>query len=105
MAKNNKEPNAKLMIPGTGPEDLIAECASLALNLAKRQLKDGTAKAQVISHFLEAGSEKSQLELDILREKKSLLKAQTAAIQAAGDSKELLDTVLMALKKYSGSED
>lgn len=92
------------MIPGTGPEDLIAECASLALNLAKRQLKDGTAKAQVISHFLEAGSEKSQLELDILREK-SLLKAQTAAIQAAGDSKELLDTVLLALKKYSGSED
>ena len=39
---------------------------TLAVDLAERQLLEGTASAQVISHYLKLGSTKDRLEKEIL---------------------------------------
>ena len=95
MAKKEKV-DLNLLRSTMGPEDSIAEAQALAMNLAKKQLRDGTAKAQVISFFLDLGTKKSELELQILEEKK----AQTKQ----GDTKAILEEALKAFRKYAGGE-
>ena len=103
MAKKEKV-DLNLLRSTMGPEDSIAEAQSLAMNLAKKQLREGTAKAQVISFFLDLGTKKSELELQILEEKKALLQAQTKSLTEQGDTKAILEEALKAFRKYAGGE-
>lgn len=75
---------------------------SLAVDLAEQQLMDGTASAQVISHYLKLGSTKERLEKEILEQQKELMKAKTEAIQSAKRVEDLYLEAMNAMKTYSG---
>lgn len=77
----------------------------LAMNLAEQQIREGTASAQVITHFLKAGSTKEKLEKEILSEQKKLVKAKTEAIHTAKIVEELYSNAIDAFKKYGGDFD
>lgn len=77
----------------------------LATELAAKQLMDGTASSQVITHYLKLGSSKERLEQDILKENKKLLKAKTEAIESAKRVEELYSEAIVAMRKYSGHGD
>lgn len=78
----------------------------LAVDLAEKQLREGTASSQVITHYLKLGSTKERIEKQILEKQKDLLEAKTQAIKATQVSDEKYDILLNALKSYSGgSED
>lgn len=88
--------------PALTPEARENQLIYLATDLAEKQLRDGTASSQVITHYLKLGSSKEKLEQDILKENKKLLTAKTEALQSAKRIEELYTEAISAMRKYSG---
>ncbi len=78
--------------------------AALAMELAERQLRDGTASAQVISHFLKAGSIREKLEQQRLAQENQFLGAKIESMASAKRVEELYGKALNAMRRYSGQE-
>lgn len=90
------------MRPALTPEAEENQMISLAVSLAKKQLQEGTASSQVITHFLKLGSTKERIEKEILEKQKELISAKTEALQSAKRIEELYTDAINAMKKYSG---
>lgn len=88
--------------PALTPEARENQMISYAIDLAEKQLIEGTASSQVITHFLKLGSSKERIEKEILEKQKSLIEAKTKAYQAADDMKELYAEAIKAMRTYSG---
>ena len=76
----------------------------LATRLAEKQLAEGTASAQVITHYLKLGSTKERLEKEKLERENELLRAKAEQIQQAAYTEELYANAIEAMKRYSGNE-
>ena len=100
--KSKKTVNRK-RAPAKTPEARENQLVALAIDVAEKQLLDGTASSQVITHYLKLGSTKDRVEKDILLEKKELLKAKTEAMQSSKRVEELYKTALDAMRMYSGN--
>lgn len=103
VANNSSEP--KPLKAATTPEARENQLIYLATELAAKQLMDGTASSQVITHYLKLGSSKERLEQEILQENKKLLTAKTEAIQSAKRVEELYANAISAMRRYSGHGD
>lgn len=90
--------------PAKTPEARENQMVALAIDVAEKQLEEGTASSQVITHYLKLGSMKDRVEKEILMEKKELLKAKTEAMQSSKRVEELYKTALDAMRKYSGND-
>ncbi|GHU53532.1 hypothetical protein AGMMS49975_11830 [Clostridia bacterium] len=88
--------------PALSMETREQQLISLAVDLAEKQLLDGTASAQVISHYLKMGSTKERIEKDILEKQKELITAKTQALQSARNVEELYANAINAIRNYSG---
>lgn len=75
----------------------------LATKLAEKQLVEGTASSQVITHYLKLGTVKAQLEKEKLEHENELLKAKTEAIKSAERSEALFADAIRAMRTYSGA--
>lgn len=91
--------------PAKTPEARENQLISLAVDLAEKQLLDGTASSQVISHYLKLGSSKERIEKEILEYKKGLIKAQTESIQSGKRVEELYKNALSAMRSYGGNRE
>lgn len=78
---------------------------SLAIDLAEKQLLEGTASSQVISHYLKLGSSKDRIEREILEKQKELISAKTEALQSQKRVEELYKDALNAMRNYAGQGD
>lgn len=88
--------------PGLTPESRENQVISLAYDLAEKQILEGTASSQVITHFLKLGSTKEKIEKEILEKQKELITAKTEALQSAKRIEELYTDAIKAMRKYSG---
>lgn len=88
--------------PALTPESRENQLIALSVDLAEKQLREGTASSQVITHFLKLGSTKNQLELEKIRHENALLEARTQSLQSAKRVEELYENALNAMKDYSG---
>jgi hypothetical protein len=90
--------------PATTPEARENQLIAQAVDLAEKQIGDGTASAQVISHFLKLGSSREKLEQQRLGLENNLLvvKAETLASQARVE--ELYKDALNAMRAYTGQD-
>lgn len=86
------------------PEARENQLISLAVDLAERQLSEGTASAQVITHYLKLATTKERLEKEKLARENELLKAKTDAMQSQKKSEELYEKAIIAMRSYSGME-
>lgn len=100
-SKNVKD-QPKNRPPAKTPEARENQLISLAVDLAEKQLKEGTATSQVITHYLKLGSTREYLEKEILKEKKELLSAQTKQIESSERIEALYKEALDAMRTYSG---
>lgn len=91
--------------PALSPEEREDQLISLAVDLAERQLVEGTASAQVITHYLKLGSTKERLEKEKLAKENELLKAKTDSLQSAKKVEELYQNALDAMRSYRGDND
>jgi hypothetical protein len=89
--------------PAMNPKDREDELINLAVGLAEKQLKDGTASTQVIVHYLKLGSTRGMLEHEMLENKTKLVKAQTESIESNKRVEDLYKNALEAMQIYSGN--
>lgn len=99
----SKEPVKKLR-PATTPEARENQLIALAVDLAEKQLLDGTASSQVITHYLKLGTQKEKLEREILEKKKDLMQAQTDNLQSVKKIEEMYTEAIKAMRHYSGQD-
>lgn len=88
--------------PAISPEARENQMIALAVDLAEKQLMEGTASSQVITHFLKLGTTKAELEREKLANENKLLQAKTEAIESAKKVEELYANAISAMKIYSG---
>lgn len=103
MAKTgNKVPRKQQRPPARTPEERENQLISEAIDLAEKQLLDGTASAQVITHFLKLATTKTQLEVEKIKHENKLIEAKTDSIQSSKHIEELYDEAIKAMKMYGG---
>lgn len=78
---------------------------NLAINLAEKQLRDGSASSQLISHFLKLATVRDQLEIKKLESDITLSQAKVKAIENSSKIEELLSQAIDAMKDYGGDSD
>lgn len=105
MRKEKAEGSSRPRRPGLTPEARENQLISLAVDLAEKQLQEGTASSQVISHFLKMGSPKERAEREIRELEKELLVAKTEALKSQKRSEELFAEAIKAFRDYSGQGD
>ncbi len=94
--------SSRKMRPALSPEARENQLVSLAVDLAEKQLLEGTASSQVITHYLKLGSTKERIEKEILEKQKDLIEAKTQSLQSAQKIEELYTNALNAMRNYSG---
>ena len=105
MAKNTKQTSVKKMRPALTPEARENQLISLAVDLAEKQLREGTASSQVITHYLKMGSTKERIEQEIREKQKELISAKTESLQSSKRIEELYSNAIKAMRRYSGHGD
>lgn len=93
------------MRPALTPEGRENQMISLAIDLAEKQLMEGTASSQVITHYLKLGSTKERIEKEILEKQKELIEAKTQSLQSSQRIEELYKNALDAMRSYAGQGD
>lgn len=107
MARPKKDPtrpNQKLRAPAKTFESRENQLIALAVDLAEKQLSDGTASAQVIAHYLKLGSTKERLEKQKLVTENELLKAKTESLKSQKKIEDLYLNAITAMRSYSGQQ-
>ena len=106
MAKNNTTKSSdspRRRRPALTPEVREGQLISAAMDLAEKQILEGTASSQVITHFLKLGCMREQLERERLEEENKLLRAKTKAIEEEAEHRVSYEKVIKAMQKYSGA--
>ena len=89
------------MPPALNPDAREAQLCALAIDRAEQQLRDGTASAQVITHYLKLASSRERLEREILQGQANLYNAKSKALANSQDERELLERAMRAFTDYS----
>ena len=87
------------------PEARENSLISMAYDLAEERLRNGTATAQEVTHFLKLGSAKSRIEAEKLELEKELVKAKTENLRAQQEMTKMFSDAMAAMKEYRGEED
>ena len=90
--------------PATTPEGRETQLIARAVDLAEKQLTEGTASAQVISHYLKLGSSREKLEQKRLEMEVSLMATKQEAMESHKRIEELYGQALDAMRSYAGYE-
>lgn len=91
--------------PAKTPEARERQLVNLAVDVAERQMLDGTVSAAVLTHYLKMASareEKERLKLDL---ENKLLAAKTEAIGSQVRSEELQKEAIAAFQSYKGMDE
>lgn len=88
--------------PATTPEGRENQLISLAADLAERQLVQGTASSQVITHFLKLASTREKLEQERFQRENLLLSAKVEQIASSNRMEALYAEALNAMRGYRG---
>lgn len=105
VARRINHPNASAsrQPPATTPEARENQLIAAAVDLAERQLQDGSASAQVITHYLKLGSSRERLEQERLEQEVAFMKIKAEAMESAKRVEELYGQALNAMRAYSGN--
>lgn len=105
MRETAREEPAKRRAPAPTPEARENQLISLAVDLAEKQLAEGTASAQVITHYLRLGTTRERLEKEKLERENELLRAKTEALESGKRLEELYSEAMRAMKSYRWTLD
>lgn len=102
IRRNNvpsSESSSRKRKPDTTPEGRESKMISLAEKLAERQLQDGTASSQVLTHYLKLGSSRELKEQAKIEGEIAL---QEARIKSLGSTERLETLYAEAMKAIQG---
>lgn len=90
--------------PATTPDGRENQLVALAVDLAEKQIREGTVSSQVLTHYLKLGSSRERLEQERLRRENHLLEAKAEAMASAKRVEELYGKALNAMRTYAGQD-
>lgn len=107
MAKRNVRPleigKSDRPYPAAGSQEQREnQLIALAYDLVEQRIRDGTASAMEVCHFLKLGSSKDRLEREIMQEQKKLVGAKTDAYESGKRLEVLYQDAIDAMRRYSG---
>lgn len=91
--------------PAMTPKAREDQLISLATDLAEKQLREGKASSQVITHYLKLATTREQLEKEKLEKTIKRLEAQTEMYESGKRVEELYSKALSAMREYRGEEE
>ena len=97
MANRPQEP------PAQDPVAREKQLINLAVDLAEKELIEGTASPSVLTHYLKLASTRETVEREILEKQAKLITAKTDSISQAKDTEEMVKQAIDAMRTYSGS--
>lgn len=92
-------------MPALSEEGRENQLIAMAINLAEKQLREGTASSQVITHFLKLGTQAAKLEKEKLRHETELLAAKKQAIESSERIEQLYSNAIQAMRSYAGQKE
>lgn len=98
-----EQPARPKLPPATTVEARENQLVALAFDVAEEQMRNGTASAQIISHYLKLGSTRERLEQENLRRDLELKRIKAEAIESAKDAEAMYRQALEAMQIYSGN--
>jgi hypothetical protein len=104
VSRRKEEPTSQTSSrrPATTPEARENQLIAYAEDLAAKQLQEGTASAQVITHYLKLGSSREKLEQERLRQEVGLLQIKAETIASQQRIEELYVEAIAAMRSYAG---
>lgn len=106
MARSSKKVAQKRKTPpALTPESRENQMIALAIDLAEKQLSEGTASSQVITHYLKLATSKERLEKEKLQLENELIQAKTESLKSQKKIEELYSEAIKAMRSYSGTEE
>ncbi len=101
--KKTPQPLETPTIPSaTTMEGIENECISLAYAQAKQRLLEGTATSAEIVHFLKLGSQREQLDEEIVRKDIELKDAKIESLQSNKEIKSMFEAAMQQMQRYQG---
>lgn len=95
--KKDERSNQPALDPVAREKQLI----NLAVDLAEKQLRDGTAPASVINHYIKLASTRESIEREILEKQAQLITAKADAINHSRESENTAKEAIEAMRNYS----
>lgn len=102
---SGSKPRRRSQRPATTPEGRENQLISLAYDAAEDLFLNGNAPAQVINHFLKAGSSRDALEKARLEKENLLMSAKIEQIQSQQKMEDLYQQAMAAFTEYSGQDE
>ena len=105
MVSSRKKPEepARRRAPAKTPEARENQLIAAAVDLAEKQILDGTVSSQVLSIYLKYASTQHALEQENLRLQNELLAVKRDAIANAETTETLYREALDAMRAYQGN--
>lgn len=98
VSVNNNKEDTKSIRPALNPDARDNQLIALSVDLAEKQLREGTASSQVIVHYLKLAANREKMRLE-----NELLKAKTQNLKSSEKSEKLYEEALKAFASYAGS--
>src|SRR3954463_6154785 len=100
--RSSSDDDRRPRAPARTPEARELELSSAAYDLAEKQITDGTASSQVLTHFLKAGSMRERLEQQRIQHEIELMEVKQEQLKAQTRVEELYVDAIEAMRSYSG---
>lgn len=100
--RRKPEPPKRRSRPASTPEQRENQLIALSVDLAEKQLRDGSASAQVITHYLKLGSSREKLEQERMKNEIIVMNAKAEQLQSQKRVEDMYAEALVAMKRYSG---
>lgn len=95
---SDRTPTKKAMTPEGREQQNIA----LAVDLAEKQLREGTAGPTIISHYLKLATEERKLEQLKITQEIETMKAKAEQARSQAHLEEVYSKAIAALREYQG---
>lgn len=102
MGKGKTDGSTTPRRPALTPEARENQIIADAYDLAEKQIREGTASSQVISHFLKMGSPQARLAKEKMELENELIRAKTKAIESGEEIRTMYEEAIKAMREYSG---
>lgn len=87
------------------PEARESQMISLAMDLAEKRLREGTASAQEVVHFLKLGASTTKTEKQLSEAQVKLAETKIKAYEQSQKVEELYANAISAMRLYSGQSN
>ena len=103
--RNSDAPKKPRQPPATTPEARENQLVALAMDAAEKQIREGTASSQIMTHFLKQASPREKLERQKLEAENEMLRKKVEAMASAKRVEELYEQALNAMRAYGGAAE